>query len=340
MLGLSQLTFLLVVSSLASFVSAHAIPGEGRRFTRVRRTPPVIVNRSVNATTVVRRAGEEFNVLFEGNKKFKETVQPGLLEKLTADGQAPPFMFIGCSDSRVSEGTIFNAPPGTLFTERNIANQFSENDANAHAVLSYAVAELGVKHVIVMGHYGCGGVAASIASPPVGVTDTANGAVQGWISPIRRLYETSTRPEIVALRDSHAANALVEEPEVDDPGFRALVEENVKNTVSNIAVSSVMKNHFTQLSEAKAVKARAEGGEVGDVFVHGFVYDIANGEIHNLGVSVGPPGVEIPPVPFAAVQQAGGAVVPIENSSTTEVPAEKRAACEAQCQKKRSLFKW
>lgn len=339
MLGFSQITLLLVISSLASIVTAHS-PGEGRRFNRVRRSPPVIVNRSANGTlTVAKRAGEEFNVLFEGNKKFQETVQPGLLQKLTDDGQAPPFMFIGCSDSRVSEGTIFNAPPGTLFTERNIANQFSETDGNAHSVLSYAVSVLGVKHVIVMGHYGCGGVAAAIATPPAELVDAAGGSVQNWIVPIRRIFQTSTRPEIAALREANAGKALVEEPEVEEPGFRALVEENVKASVANIAASSVMHNHFVQLAEAKVAK-RSEGGPAADVFVHGFVYDIANGKIVNLGISVGPPGVEIPPVPFEMVQKAGAEVVPVENSSTSEGEAEKRAACESQCGKKRSLFNW
>lgn len=122
-------------------------------------------------------------------------------------------MFIGCSDSRVSEGTVFNAKPGTFFTERNIANQFHSTDAGGWVdsptrvyrdrlanilarsltVLSYAVSVLGVKHVVVMGHYGCGGVAAAIATPPEAPVDAANGAVQNWIDPIRELFRTSTR---------------------------------------------------------------------------------------------------------------------------------------------------
>lgn len=97
------------------------------------------------------------------------------------------------SDSRVSEGTIFNAAPGTLFTERNIANQFVSSDINAVSVLSYAVSELGVEHVIVMGHFGCGGVGASILARPAGNVSYADGAVQNWIEPIRNLFQTSTR---------------------------------------------------------------------------------------------------------------------------------------------------
>lgn len=98
--------------------------------------------------------------------------------------------------------------------------------------MSYAVAELGVKHIIVMGHYGCGGVAAAIASPPAAPVDAANGAVQSWIAPIRTLFETSTRsvtihrmnsqqlnntrPEIVTLRESIAGRTDVEEPEPEE----------------------------------------------------------------------------------------------------------------------------
>lgn len=93
----------------------------------------------------------------------------------------------------MSEGTIFNAAPGTLFTERNIANRFVSNDINAVSILSYAVSELRVEHVIVMGHYGCGGVGASILARPSGEVGYADGAVQNWIEPIRHLFQTSTR---------------------------------------------------------------------------------------------------------------------------------------------------
>jgi len=97
------------------------------------------------------------------------------------------------SDSRVSEGTVFGAAPGSLFTERNIANRFVSNDINSVSVLSYGVNVLGVSHVIVMGHYGCGGVGASVLARPPGEESYANGAVQNWIEPIRHLFQTSTR---------------------------------------------------------------------------------------------------------------------------------------------------
>ncbi|KAF8068971.1 carbonic anhydrase [Lyophyllum atratum] len=292
----------------------------------------------------------EMEVLLEGNKKFRESSEasdPGLLKKLTDDGQAPPFMFIGCSDSRVSEGTVFNAKPGTFFTERNIANQFHATDANAHSVMSYAVAELGVKHVIVMGHYGCGGVAAAIATAPSAPIDAANGAIQNWIDPIRAIFQTSTRqlnylPEIVELREKNKLLAKVEEPKPQEPGFRALVEENVKASVRRIATDSVIANHFAALSGNSTVK-RADAGEtVKDVFIHGWVYDIENGEVRDLGISVGPPGREIPSAPFPAVaaaaeksQQQEQPKVLAHANATHESP---KARCESLCEAKRNLL--
>jgi hypothetical protein len=97
------------------------------------------------------------------------------------------------SDSRVSEGTIFSAPPGALFTQRNIANQFQPIDNNAISVLSYGVQFLGVGHIIVMGHYGCGGVQAAMMPRPNTTDDFSGSSVQDWINPIRHTYLNSSR---------------------------------------------------------------------------------------------------------------------------------------------------
>lgn len=272
----------------------------------------------------------ELGVLFQGNQRFKEKMQtenPTLLTDLTENGQEPEFMFIGCSDSRVSEGTVFNANPGTLFTERNIANQFVAEDANAQSVVAYAVSELHVQHIIVMGHYGCGGIAAAIATPPEEPLDAANTAVQNWIAPIRALYQNSTRAEIVSLREKNAALEVVEEPEPDEPGFRALVEENVKVSVQAIATSTVIQDHFAALAQGGG-----EGEALVQVFIHGWVYDIANGEIQSLGISVGPPGVEIPSVPFATVTSSER-VRPLENTSEDPV-----LICQKLCKAKRNFL--
>ena len=97
------------------------------------------------------------------------------------------------SDSRVSEGTIFSAPPGALFTQRNIANQFQPIDNNAISVLSYGVQFLGVGHIIVMGHYGCGGVQAAMLPRPNTTDDFSGSSVQDWVNPIRHTYLNSSR---------------------------------------------------------------------------------------------------------------------------------------------------
>ncbi|KAF9787795.1 carbonic anhydrase [Thelephora terrestris] len=209
-------------------------------------------------------------------------------------GRVPPF----CSWAAATL-VYLRAPSSTLFTERNIANQFVSNDINAVSALSYPVSELGVEHVIVMGHYGCGGVGASILARPAENISYADGAVQNWIEPIRHLFQTSTRPEIVKLREFNTANNVTEEPEFGDPGYRALVEENVKESVCNIANDLVMQAHWDSFNleqkggsnpVARKKRSGGESGPLRPVFVHGFVYDISNGQISDLGISVGPPG--------------------------------------------------
>lgn len=165
--------------------------------------------------------------LAEGNQAFRSAVEnssdPNLLKVLATDGQHPEYLFLGCrfvipsphtplsrqisfsvtdpyvatyvsiSDSRVSEGTIFSAPPGALFSQRNIANQFQPIDNNAISVLSYGVQSLGVGHIIVMGHYGCGGVQAAMLPRPNTTNDYAGSSVQSWINPIRHTFLNSSR---------------------------------------------------------------------------------------------------------------------------------------------------
>jgi carbonic anhydrase len=307
-----------------------------------------------------RQDASDFEVLSTGNKAFKDNIastNPDLLQKLADDGQAPPFMFLGCSDSRVNEGTVFNSAPGTFFSQRNIANQFQPNDPNAQAVLSYAVSVLGVNHVIVMGHYGCGGVAAAIASAPTSGIDAASGTVQAWIRPIRELFETSSRAEIVELRTKNAATGgVIEEPEIREPGFRALVEENVKATVARVAADSVITNHYALLQAGNATVERRSGpvGPPTDVFIHGWVYDIETGVVADLGISVGPPGKTVPPAPFEVVAASAAktaashdTAAPAPAATTAPEPTPAPATppadvtpvkrCEQLCKVKRSL---
>lgn len=155
-------------------------------------------------------------LLASGNQAFRLAVanssNPDLLKDLATNGQQPEYLFLGCrfvkilhllsflthpsefySDSRVSEGTIFSAPPDTLFSQRNIANQFQLTDNNAVSVLSYGVQSLNVGHVIVMGHYGCSGVLAAMSPWPNTDNDTMACSVQSWVDPIRQTLANSSR---------------------------------------------------------------------------------------------------------------------------------------------------
>jgi len=115
--------------------------------------------------------------------------------------------------------------------------------------MAYGVCVLGVQHVVVMGHYGCGGIAAAIDSAPKANIDVATHIIQTWIGDIRALYLSSNRTEVVEMRTKNlqieASGGTVEEPIVQDPGFRALVEENVKQQVQRISQSSVIINVST-----------------------------------------------------------------------------------------------
>ncbi|KAJ8517643.1 hypothetical protein ONZ45_g5219 [Pleurotus djamor] len=213
--------------------------------------------------------------LLSGNKQFvmkMKAINASFITDAAAGAhQHPSFMFLGCSDSRVSEGTIFNAQPGVLFAGRNIAAQYIENDANGNSVLLYALHHLGVSHVIVMGHYGCGGVSAAITSNMQSAHD-AKGSMDRWIWPIRRLYlqsqsNSAFRPEIVALRQKNRQFTVVPPPDKSDTGFRALVEETVKMNVKRI------------------LRSKAATGLEKKVKILGWVYDIATLGITDLEVT-------------------------------------------------------
>ncbi|KAF8176943.1 carbonic anhydrase [Pholiota molesta] len=269
------------------------------------------------ASYVTKRARSTIAELFRGNEEYMANMSkenPGLLASLANEGQRPPFMLVDCSDSRVNEQGIFSAQPGTIFTAGNIANRFDEDDLNSNAVLSFAVETLKVKHVVVLGHYGCGGVAAAmmpLTSPPKRPADIA---VQGWISPIRQIYETSTREEIVAHREKSKIQPPTTQPHLHDPAFRALVEENVKSNVLKIANSTVVRELFaaaatastSSLSSASppasSVAATSQDTTpIPEIYIHGWVYDVENGKVSDLNVSVGPAGRDLPFSPFPVI---------------------------------------
>jgi len=214
------------------------------------------------------------------------------------EDSSPSFMFLGCTDNRLTPASIFQSPIGSIVNQNNIGNQYSKDDVSTNAALQYAIEDLGVQHIIVLGHYGCKGISKAITEPQ------SDNPVLKWIEPIAKLYKTSRRKEIVKFRDARVPHRGLPEgdnsaPEVDDAGYRALVEENVKKTVKALKEESMLAKDYqtgARISAAKMTKFQ--------VYVHGFVFDEASGEVVNLNVSFGPPGNPIPSIPFEAVEAA------------------------------------
>ena len=180
----------------------------------------------------------------------KVAVDPGFFKRL-AGQQAPEYLWIGCSDSRVPANEIVDLDPGELFVHRNVANLAPPQDANYLSVLQFAVDVIKVKHIMVVGHYGCGGVSAA-------VDGQRRGLVDHWLHPIREVYDAH-KAELEAMGDRRAM-------------LDRLCELNVKRQVHNVATDVFVKD------------AWARGQEL---WVHGWVYALTNGLIRDLGVSVG-----------------------------------------------------
>lgn len=192
-----------------------------------------------------------YESLLEGNKKFiadSLAVDPEYFEKL-ANGQNPPILWIGCADSRVPANQITGTQPGEIFVHRNIANMVIHTDMNMLSVLDYAVNVLKVKHVIVTGHYGCGGVIAAMGNKGVGLIDN-------WLRHIKDVYRLYA-DELDAIED--------QQKRAD-----RLVELNVIEGVYNLQKTTIVQN------------AWAAGQELS---VHGWVYSLKTGIITDLKVS-------------------------------------------------------
>lgn len=166
-----------------------------------------------------------------------------------AEGQSPEFLWVGCSDSRVPANEITGTNPGEIFVHRNIANMVVHTDLNFLSVLQYAVEVLHVKHIIVCGHYGCGGVLAAMAN-------NSNGLVDKWLRNIKEVYQKHEKELIAIPVDKDRANRLV--------------ELNVMEQVHNLAKTTIVQ---------KAWKNRK-------LQVHGWVYGLNNGRIKDLEVMV------------------------------------------------------
>jgi carbonic anhydrase len=193
-----------------------------------------------------------YNQLLDNNKKWvagKLAQDPDYFTKL-ARGQKPPVLWIGCADSRVPANEIIGAEPGEVFVHRNIANMVVHSDMNMLSVLDYAVNVLQVKHIIVCGHYGCGGVQTAMTNKHVGLIDN-------WIRHIKDVYRLH-RPELDAITDEAAR-------------FDRFVELNVFEQVLDLGKTSI-------------VQAAWERGQ--EVHVHGWVYAIQDGMIRDLKVTL------------------------------------------------------
>ncbi len=190
--------------------------------------------------------------LFANNRAWAEKIEkenPGFFDKL-AKQQAPRVLWIGCSDSRVPANEIIGMLPGEVFVHRNVANQVMMVDFNCLAVLQYAVEALRVRHVVVCGHYGCGGVKASLKNHELGLLDN-------WLYGINVL---SRRYEDQIVAQPHKAQ------QVD-----ALCEINVIEQVRNVCRTTIVKNAWRR-------------GQ--DLSIHGWIYGIQDGLLHDLEVTV------------------------------------------------------
>jgi carbonic anhydrase len=189
--------------------------------------------------------------LIENNKKWvKEQTDkdPKFFTDL-ANGQTPEYLWIGCSDSRVPANEITGTKPGEVFVHRNIANMVVHSDMNLLSVLSYAVEVLKVKHIIVCGHYGCGGVIAAMGNKQYGLIDN-------WLRHIKDVYRFNAL-ELDAIQD-------------ETERARRFVEVNVMEQVRDLSKTSIVQNAWNNDQP---------------LHVHGWVYDLNDGLIKDLGVT-------------------------------------------------------
>ena len=165
------------------------------------------------------------------------------------DNQQPPLLWIGCSDSRVPANEIIGAEPGEVFVHRNIANMVVHSDMNMLSVLDYAVNALKVKHIIVCGHYGCGGVKAAMGNSSIGIIDN-------WIRHIKDVYRFH-QEKLDTIED-------------EKERFNAFVEVNVKEQVMDLAKTSIVQNAWKNNQQLS---------------LHGWVYGLNDGYVTDLGVN-------------------------------------------------------
>lgn len=194
---------------------------------------------------------DDINRLFENNRNWAARItaeDPDFFKRLR-DQQSPQFLWIGCSDSRVPANQIVGLLPGEVFVHRNVANLVSHTDFNCLSVLQYAVDVLKVRHIIVCGHYGCGGVAAAHDGLRLGVVDN-------WLETIRHTHRHH--------------KALFDAIPEREGRINRLCELNVMEQVNNLCRTTIVQNAWDRGQELS---------------VHGFIYGVADGIIKDLGIS-------------------------------------------------------
>ena len=189
--------------------------------------------------------------LFDNNAAWAEKIKandPGFFDRLS-EQQTPDYLWIGCSDSRVPATQIVNLPPGEVFVHRNIANVVVHNDTNCLSVIQFAVEVLKVKHIIVCGHYGCGGVKAA-------VEDQDHGLINEWLAHIKKVKQKHLA-ELADLTADQKNNRMCE----------LNVIEQVKHVSETAAVQNAWKNGNA-------------------LSIHGWIYDISDGILHDLDATL------------------------------------------------------
>jgi carbonic anhydrase len=192
--------------------------------------------------------------LFANNRAWAEEIvahDPGFFAEL-AEHQEPEYLWIGCSDSRVPANQIVGLAAGEVFVHRNVANVVVHTDLNCLSVLQYAVDVLGVKHVIVCGHYGCGGVRAALDG-------SRHGLIDNWLR------------HVIDVAEKHAGEL---ESLADETRFDRLCELNVAEQVVNVSQTTIVEDAWTRGQE---------------LTVHGLVYGLEDGLLRDLGVSASAP---------------------------------------------------
>jgi len=191
----------------------------------------------------------DLSQIFRNNEKWisEKLAADADYFKTLADGQTPDILYIGCSDSRVTAEELMGASPGEVFVHRNIANSIVNTDLNSLSVIHYAVDHLKVNHIVVCGHYGCGGVKAAMQSTDLGILNP-------WLREIRDVYRLH-KNEMKTIEDPHEK-------------YDRLVELNVQEQcISLIKIASVQQANRNR-----------------NLQVHGWVFDIETGKLTDLNI--------------------------------------------------------